>query len=114
MDIMESFNRFDEIVDIVQRTKTIAITDSQKEALKKKYKFTPHFEYGMDEESRYVIRTTKEMHDQMEYYMALEHERELIDLLMEAEIDRVVYVSVSYGTDALHLKELFQFLAENQ
>ena len=31
---------------------------------------------------------------------------------MEAEIDGIYHVSVSYSEDALHLQELFQFLEE--
>ncbi len=64
---MESFKRFDEIVDTVQYTKLTSITDKQKA----KYKFAADFEYGLDEEERYVIRGMKEMLDEMEYYMAL-------------------------------------------
>ena len=33
---------------------------------------------------------------------------------MQAEIDGIFHVSVSYGEDALHLQELFQFLEENK
>lgn len=109
-----SLNRFDEIIDTVQRAQTFMINERQKSELCKKYKFHPQFEYGRDEEGRYVIRTTKEMWEQMEYYMALKYERDLIDLYMSAEIDGNFYVSVSYGVDALHLQELFQFLEENK
>ncbi len=33
---------------------------------------------------------------------------------MQAEIDDICHVSVSYSEDALHLQELFQFLEENK
>ncbi|CAG9610945.1 hypothetical protein BACCIP111899_00117 [Bacillus rhizoplanae] len=106
--------KFDNIIDTVQRAATIHINDKQLAAFKKKYSFEPVFEYGRDETGRYVIRTTKEMLEEMEFYLALKYERDLIDLYMNAEVDGKFYVSVSYGEDALHLQELFQFLEENK
>jgi hypothetical protein len=109
-----NLQRFDEIIDTVQRAQTEEISTQQKAALKKKYNFEPRFEYGKDEEGRYIIRTTKEAFEEMEFYLALKYERELIDLYMDAEINGEFYVSVSYGADALHLQELFHFLQENK
>ncbi|PGZ99415.1 hypothetical protein COE51_08985 [Bacillus pseudomycoides] len=106
--------KFDNIIDTVQSAETIHIHDKQLAAFKKKYNFEPVFEYGRDETGRYVIRTTKEMLEEMEFYLALKYERDLIDLYMSAEVDGKFYVSVSYGEDALHLQELFQFLEENK
>lgn len=109
-----SLQRFDEIIDAAQRAETKEISSAQKKALHKKYNFEPRFEYGRDEEGRYVIRTTKEAFEEIEFYLALKYERELIDLYMDAEIQGEFYVSVSYGSDALHLQELFQFLKEHE
>lgn len=109
-----SLERFDEVIDMVQRAQTTEISEKQKEALRKKYNFKPNFEYGRDEAGRYVIRTTKELFEEMEFYLALKYERDLIDLYMNAEIKGKFYVSVSYGEDALHLQELFQFLDVNK
>ena len=52
------------------------------------------------------------MLEEMEFYLALKYDRDGVDLYMEAEIDGIYHVSVSYSEDALHLQELFQFLEE--
>ncbi|MGG2014249.1 DUF3909 family protein [Bacillus sp. S10(2024)] len=109
-----SLEKFDNIIRTVQCTETTFINDKQLAAFKKKYNFEPVFEYGRDATGRYVIRTTKEMLEEMEFYLALKYECDLIDLYMNAEVDGKFYVSVSYGDDALHLQELFQFLEENK
>ncbi|WP_459499649.1 DUF3909 family protein [Bacillus sp. C1] len=106
--------KFDGIIDAVQRTTCTPINDKQQAAFRKKYDFEPKFEYGRDENGHYVIRTSKKMLEEMEFYLALKYDREGIDLYMYAEIDDVCYVSVSYGEDALHLQELFQFLEDNK
>ncbi|EMA6341391.1 DUF3909 family protein [Bacillus cytotoxicus] len=106
--------KFDGMIDAVQRATCIPIDDKQKEAFKQKYDFEPEFEYGRDENNHYVIRTSKKMLEEMEFYLALKYDRDGIDLYMSAEIDGVSYVSVSYGEDALHLQELFQFLEEHK
>ncbi|CAM3827240.1 hypothetical protein BAQ48_24125 [Bacillus luti] len=106
--------KFDEIIDTVQRTTCVPINDKQKEAFKQKYDFEPSFEYGRDEKSHYVIRTSKKMLEEMEFYLALKYDRDGISLYMHAEIEGTCYVSVSYSEDALHLQELFQFLEENK
>ncbi len=85
---------------------------NKKEAFKQKYDFEPNFEYGRDEKGHYVIRTSKKMLEEMEFYLALKYDRDGVDLYMEAEIDGIYHVSVSYSEDALHLQELFQFLEE--
>ena len=56
----------------------------------------------------------KKMLEEMEFYLALKYDRDGVDLYMQAEIDGIFHVSVSYGEDALHLQELFQFLEENK
>ncbi len=49
------------------------------------------------------------MLEEMEFYLALKYDRDGVDLYMQAEIDGIFYVSISYGEDALHLQELFHF-----
>ncbi|MDM5156231.1 DUF3909 family protein [Bacillus sp. DX1.1] len=109
-----NLEKFDGMIDAVQRAKCIEINKKQRAAFKQKYDFEPSFEYGRDETRRYVIRTIKKMLEEMEFYLALKYDRESIDLYMHAEIEETCYVSVSYGEDALHLQELFQFLEENK
>ncbi|PFJ17324.1 hypothetical protein COD67_06425 [Bacillus cereus] len=109
-----NLQKFDEMIDAVQQATCIQINEKQKEAFKQKYDFEPHFEYGRDEGGHYVIRTSKKMLDEMEFYLALKYDRDEIDLYMHAEIDGIYHVSVSYNKDALHLQELFQFLEENK
>lgn len=111
---MMNLEKFDGMIDTVQRAICKPINDKQRAAFNLKYDFDPAFEYGRDETGRYVIRTTKKMLEEMEFYLALKYDREGIDLYMHAEMDGVCYVSVSYGEDALHLKELFQFLEDNK
>ena len=50
--------KFDEMIDTVQRATCIQINEKQK-AFKQKYDFEPNFEYGRDEKGHYVIRTSK-------------------------------------------------------
>ncbi|PHB29320.1 hypothetical protein COE80_10615 [Bacillus pseudomycoides] len=109
-----NLEKFDGMIDAVQRATCMPINDKQQAAFKQKYDFEPTFEYGRDESDHYVIRTSKKMLEEMEFYLALKYDREGIDLYMHAEIDGVCYVSVSYGEDALHLQELFQFLEDNK
>ncbi|HFJ9428582.1 DUF3909 family protein [Bacillus cereus] len=106
--------KFDEMIDTVQRATCMQINEKQKEAFKQKYDFEPEFEYGRDEKGHYVIRASKKMLEEMEFYLALKYDRDGVDLYMQAEIDGIFHVSVSYGEDALHLQELFQFLEENK
>ncbi|MFJ8527683.1 DUF3909 family protein [Bacillus sp. NPDC094106] len=109
-----NLEKFDGMIDAVQRVTCTPINDKQKAAFKQKYDFEPNFEYGRGENGHYVIRTSKKMIEEMEFYLALKYDREGIDLYMNADIDGVSYVSVSYGEDALHLQELFQFLEDNK
>ncbi|MFD3447923.1 DUF3909 family protein [Microbacteriaceae bacterium 4G12] len=109
-----SLMRFDEIIDQVQSAKTRMINDKQKAAFQKKYRFEPSFEYGRDGEGRYVIRTTKEMIEEMEFYLALKYERDVMDVFIDVAINGTSYISVSYGQDAIHLQELFQFLEDHE
>ena len=51
--------KFDEMIDTVQRATCMQINEKQKEAFKQKYDFEPEFEYGRDEKGHYVIRTSK-------------------------------------------------------
>ena len=51
--------KFDEMIDTVQRATCMQINERQKEAFKQKYDFEPEFEYGRDEKGHYVIRTSK-------------------------------------------------------
>ncbi|KPU53402.1 DUF3909 family protein [Bacillus wiedmannii] len=106
--------KFDEMIDTVQRATCIQISAKQKEAFKQKYDFEPEFEYGRDEKEHYVIRTSKKMLEEMDFYLALKYDRDGVDLYMQAEIDGICHVSVSYSEDVLHLQELFQFLEENK
>ena len=50
--------KFDEMIDTVQRATCMQINEKQK-AFKQKYDFEPEFEYGRDEKGHYVIRTSK-------------------------------------------------------
>ncbi len=111
---MMNLEKFDGMIDAVQRTTCMPINTKQQAAFKQKYDFEPTFEYGRDENNHYVIRTSKKMLEEMEFYLALKYDREGIDLYMHAEIDGVCYVSVSYEKEALHLQELFQFLEDNK
>ncbi|EJS59453.1 DUF3909 domain-containing protein [Bacillus cereus] len=106
--------KFDEMIDAVQQSTCVQINDKQKEAFKQKYDFEPSFEYGRDEKGHYVIRTSKKMLEEMEFYLALKYDRDGIALYMHAEIGGTCHVSVSYSEEALHLQELFQFLEENK
>ena len=54
-----NLQKFDEMIDTVQRATCMQINERQKEAFKQKYDFEPEFEYGRDEKGHYVIRTSK-------------------------------------------------------
>lgn len=101
--------KFDEMIDTVQRATCMQINEKQKEAFKQKYDFEPEFEYGRDEKGHYVIRTSKKMLEEMEFYLALKYDRDGVDLYMQAEIDGIFHVSVSYVKMPYIYKNCFNF-----
>ena len=53
--------KFDEMIDTVQRATCMQINEKQKKLLNKNMIFEPEFEYGRDEKGHYVIRTSKDV-----------------------------------------------------
>jgi Protein of unknown function (DUF3909) len=110
---MKKIHLFDERLDTIQKASLTCVTEAQVEAFHEKYAFRPIFEYGRDDNRHYIIRTTKEMFKELEYYCALKYEQDRISLYMEAEIEESVYVVVAYHEDTYHLEELFLFLGRS-
>ena len=77
---MDNIHLFDERLDVVQRTLLTKVTEAQIDAFDQKYGFRPIFEYGRDENEHYVLRTTKEVFKELEYYCALKYEQDHIAL----------------------------------
>lgn len=111
---MEHMHIFNQIIDEVQSATTQSINENQKKALYTRYKLQVEFEYGKDEQGRFIIKTSEETLKVLDYYIALKYDKEEMELSVKGKIEGKLYIMIAYNSNSLHLSELFDFLEQHK